>query len=233
MVFATVIVEFVLSLLPAFVLLGKVGLLEFAWLIAFCGFTLIVAFTLTFLVGRVAIVCVSSGRPKLQTALTFVWSVLILVGLVVPTSNLTNLPVPTWTTVRAEAAASMRATIGDMATFLIELSNPQRLSAQTAAQLQMPQIKLSSDLSWGLGPGIQRSPQGDALWQWGQHVDFQSTMMIYPEHGFGVVVCTNSDLLSPDVAIEIAHRALGGKIEPVRQAIHLAFNYRERDRPRE
>jgi hypothetical protein len=69
--------------------------------------------------------------------------------------------------------------------------------------------------------------QGDALWQWGQHIDFQSVMMIYPEHGFGVVVCTNNDLLNPDVAIEIAHRALGGKIVPIRRAIHLEFNYSE------
>ena len=51
-------------------------------------------------------------------------------------------------------------------------------------------------------------------------------MMIYPEHGFGVVVCTNNDLLNPNVAIEIAHQALGGKIEPIRRAVNLEFNYR-------
>jgi CubicO group peptidase (beta-lactamase class C family) len=229
MVFATVIVAFVLSLLPAFVLFGKISLLEFAWLVALSGFILIIAFALTFLVGRVTIVRISSGRPRLQTALTLVWSVLVLVGLVLSTSSLTNLPVPTWTAVRAEAAGSMRATAGDIANFLIELSNPQRLSAETAAQLQMPQVRLASDLSWGLGPGIQHSPQGDALWQWGQHIDFQSVVMIYPEHDFGVVVCTNSDFLNPDVAMEIAHRALGGKIEPIRRAIHLEFNFREGD----
>ena len=90
--------------------------------------------------------------------------------------------------------------------------------------MQTPQVRLSSELSWGLGPGIQHSQQGDALWQWGQHIDFQSVMIIYPEYGFGVVVFTNSDLLNPDVAIEIAHRALGGKIEPIRRASHLEFN---------
>jgi hypothetical protein len=51
-------------------------------------------------------------------------------------------------------------------------------------------------------------------------------MIIYPEHGFGVVVCTNNDLLNPNVAVEIAHRALGGKIEPIRRAVNLEFNYR-------
>ncbi len=49
-------------------------------------------------------------------------------------------------------------------------------------------------------------------------------MVVYPESGFGAVVLTNSDLLNPDVAVTIAHRALGGRIEPLLQAIHLQFN---------
>jgi len=134
--------------------------------------------------------------------------------------------VPKWPAMHADAAGSVRATVGDMAAFLIELSNPRYLSAEMATQLQTPQVRLSNDLSWGLGPSIQHSQQGDALWQWGQHMDFQSVMIIYPEHGFGVVVCTNNDLLNPDVAVEIAHRSLCGKIEPIRPAIHLDFNYR-------
>ncbi|UCE50050.1 MAG: beta-lactamase family protein [Phycisphaerales bacterium] len=227
MVIGTFTVAFVLSLLPAFVLFGISGLLEFAWLIAFCGLILTIVFALTFLVGRAGIVRISSKRPRQQIALTIVWSVLILVGLVLVTCRLTNLPVPKWTGVKAEAAGSMRATAGDMATFLIELSKPRHLSKDRATELQTAQIRLNSDLSWGLGPGIQHSRQGDALWQWGQHIDFQSVMIIYPEHGFGVAVCTNNDLLNPEVAVEIAHRALGGKIEPIRRAIHLEFNYSE------
>jgi hypothetical protein len=86
-------------------------------------------------------------------------------------------------------------------------------------------VALSHDLSWGLGPGIQHSNEGDALWQWGQAPDFQSVMMVYPERGAGVVVFTNNDWFNPDVAIAIAHRALGGKIEPLRRATHLEFNY--------
>jgi hypothetical protein len=112
-----------------------------------------------------------------------------------------------------------------MARFLIELGNPQYLSPEAAAQMRQPQVSLSGNLSWGLGPGIQHSPQGDALWQWGQATDFQSVMIIYPDLGYGVVVLTNSDLLNSDVAIDIAHRALGGSIESIRRASHLEFNY--------
>jgi CubicO group peptidase (beta-lactamase class C family) len=224
MVIVTLALAFVLSLLPAFILFGKIGLVEFAWLIALCGLILAVAFALTFFAGRTIILWLSPERPKRQVALTFVWIVLIVVGLALIAIQVTNLPVPKWPAVQAGAASSLRATTGDMATFLIELSNPQHLSAEMTDQLQTPQVRLSSDLSWGLGPGIQHSQQGDALWQWGQHIDFQSVMIIYPEYGFGVVVFTNNDLLNPDVAIEIAHQALGGKMEPIRRASHLEFN---------
>jgi CubicO group peptidase (beta-lactamase class C family) len=222
------LVAFGLTLLLAFVLLGLIEMPEFAWLIALYALVLVFAFVLALLVGRAVIVRLSSGRPRQQIALTIVWSILVLVGLGLITSNLTNLPVPRWPAVKADAAGSMRATVRDLATFLIEISNPQHLSAESAAQLQASQIDLSRDLAWGLGPGIQHSSQGDALWQWGQNIDFQSIMIIYPEHNFGVVVCTNSDFLNPDVAVEIAHRALGGKIEPIRQGAQV-FNYREGD----
>jgi CubicO group peptidase (beta-lactamase class C family) len=92
--------------------------------------------------------------------------------------------------------------------------------------MHTPQVSLRSDLSWGLGPGIQHSPEGDALWQWGQELDFQSLMIIYPELGYGAVVLTNSDVLNSGVAIEIAHRALGGSMDAIRRAaLSQEFNY--------
>ena len=226
MVIGACAVAYILSLLPAFILFENANMLEFAWLIALCGLALILAFAVLFLAGRAIIGRLSRERPRRQTVLTVAWSVLIVVVLGYLTSSVPNLPAPRWTAVRANAAGSVRATAGDMAAFLIEFSDPQYLSAETAAQLRTSQIKLSSGLSWGLGSGIQHSQQGDALWQWGQHLDFQSVMIIYPEQGWGVIVCTNSDFLSPNVAVEIAHRALGGKIEPIRRAVNLEFNYR-------
>jgi len=220
-------VAFVVSLVPAFILLGSAGLPEFAWLVTLVGLALAIAFALAFLAGHVVIRRLFSQRKRLQIASTIIWSGLIVIGLALGVSRITNLPVPQPSTVDASAAGTLRATASDMATFLIELSNPQHLGPETAAQLRTSQVKLTSDMSWGLGPGIQHSRQGDALWQWGQYLHFQSVMIIYPEHGFVVVVCTNNDLLNPDVAIEIAGRALGGKIEPIRRASHLQFNYHE------
>jgi len=229
MVIGAFAVTYVLSLLPVLLLLGRIGWLEFVWQIALCGLVLTIAFTSVYLLGRFIILRLFPGGRGKRIALTIVWSVLIVVGFGLLASKIPNLPVPKWPVVPANAAGSLRATAGDMATFLIELSKPKYLSAVMTTQLQSSQLKLSRDLSWGLGPSIQHSQQGDALWQWGQHIDFQSVMMIYPEHGFGVVVCTNIDLLNPDVAVEIAHRALGGKIRPIYRAIHLEFNFQGGD----
>jgi hypothetical protein len=203
--------------------------MEFAWLFALCGLILLLTYNLIFLAGRVIVTRFTSNWAKPRLILTILWGVLILVGLVFLSSKVPSLSVPKWVQTEAQAAGSMRATTGDMASFLIELSNPQHLSPEMALQMRTSQIRLSGDLSWAVGPGIQHSQQGDALWQWGQHLDFQSIMIIYPEHNSGVFVVTNSDFLNPDVAMEIAHRALGGKIEPIRQAIHLEFNYNEGD----
>lgn len=219
-------VAFFLSFLPAFMFLVPLGLSEFAWLIAFCGLFLTVMFVLLFSIGRVLIQRVVQDQSKPRIILTGVWILIVLAGLGLFSSSIQNLPVPRWPPVPAGAASSVRATVGDVSKFLIELSSSRLLSPELAAQLQTPQVRLSNDLSWGLGPGIQHSGQGDALWQWGQHIDFQSFMIIYPSQGFGVVVVTNNDLLNPDVAIHIAHRALGGKIEPILHASRTEFNYR-------
>jgi CubicO group peptidase (beta-lactamase class C family) len=220
------IVALTASLVAARVL-GSAVFPGFGWLVASVGLASAVAFALAFLGGRVVVRQLWPQRGRLRVVALIAWSVLVLIGLALGASCITNLPVPQPSKAEASAAGSLRATAGDMATFLIELSNPQHLSPEMAAQLRTSQIRLTRDLSWGLGPGIQHSRQGDALWQWGQHLHSQSVMIIYPDHGFGVVVCTNNDLLNPDVAIEIAGRALGGKIEPIRRASHLQFNYRE------
>jgi CubicO group peptidase (beta-lactamase class C family) len=227
MVLAAVTITCGLVLLTMFILLGKWGLLKFAWLISFCGITMVIAFASAFVVMRKIIQSLFKNRIKYQNAQIILWSVVTLIGIILLASKMTNMPVPKWPAVPAGAASSLRATAGDMATFLIELSDPKHLCIDLTTQLRSPQVRLSDDISWGLGPGIQHSQFGDALWQWGQNIDFQSVLIVYPDYGFGVVVLTNNDLHNPDVAIEIAHIILGGPIDQIRRASHLEFNYTE------
>ncbi len=225
MVIITLAATFPLSLIPVFILFGMLGLLEFAWLIAFWGLALIIVFSAAFKIGRYIIGRLSPHRAWIRSTLTISWLLLILTGLALLVFHIRNVPVPRWTPVPAGAASSLRATTTDMAAFLIELSHSKHLSTELASQLGSPQIQLANDLAWGLGPGIQHSQQGAALWQWGQHIDFQSITIIYPEHGIGVVVCTNSDLYNPDVAINIAQLAIGGRIDLIRRGSHLEFDF--------
>jgi CubicO group peptidase (beta-lactamase class C family) len=225
--FGSMAIAVIVALVPAIALPGSIGLWEFSWLLAFSGLVFSAAFAALYVIGRFVCRRVFPHSRTVQRILAFAWALVLAVGLLNASSKLPNVPVPRWPPVQAEAASSMRATVGDMAHFLIELAEPQHLRPETAAEIRTPQIALGRRLSWGLGPGIMHSTAGDALWQWGQHLDFQSLMIIYPTHGFGVVVCTNSDLFQPDVALEIAHRVLGGEMEPIRRAIHLQYNYRD------
>ncbi|MFC2083596.1 serine hydrolase [Bacteroidota bacterium] len=226
-IFIVLVITFVILSSALFILLNLVSLLEFAWLLVISGLISLALFLILFYIGRVFILQRFSKRKTLHRILSVAWSLILITGIVYISANIVNLPVPSWTDYDASPAGTLRTSAQELAMFMIELSDPQFLSTETVDYLRTPQIKLSDNLSWGMGPGILHSEQGYALWQWGQHVDFQTIMIIYPEYKFGVVVCTNNDLLNPDVALEIAHRALGGLEEPLRMAIHLQYDYKE------
>jgi CubicO group peptidase (beta-lactamase class C family) len=172
-----------------------------------------VALVLLAFVGRLVIRRLPASQDETQTRrdLTIVWiiiSALVLLGL---TAALTG-PVPRNLPAPANAAYSLRATAGDLARFLIELSDPRFLTADLATQMCRPQVTVNVDNSWGLGVGIQHSRAGDAVWHGGDNADFHSMMVIYPAQGIGVVVLTNGQR-GQAVAYDVAQRALGGKAE--------------------
>ncbi len=199
---------------------------EFWWLMILCFSLFAIVFTLFLLIGNRIIRKLPSSwqHKKRQLALKIIWVVFIISLLCWITISITNIPVPKWPAVKVNAAGTMRTTVGDLATFLIEISNPRYLSEEIATQMLNPQISASDDISWGLGHGIQHSQQGDAIWQWGQTLDFQSVMVIYPKYGFGVVVFTNSDFFHSLIVFDVAQRALGGKFDGIRRAANLEFN---------
>ena len=210
--------------LIAFILFGIVGWIKYAWLITLFGIIFVSSFALLFFAGKACFHLFVFMHSRVRKILIVVWAAVLVSGLILMTVNLNNIPVPKRSSIRPMGAASLRTTVHDMATLMLELSDPQYLHDSIATQLLKPRIELHPEISWGLGTGILHSSQGDALWQWGQNVDFLSVTIIYPEHGFGVVVLTNCDWSKPDVAIEIAHRALGGSMEPILRASHLEFN---------
>jgi CubicO group peptidase (beta-lactamase class C family) len=109
-------------------------------------------------------------------------------------------PVPNAWVSQGNVAYTLRTTAPDLARLLIALPDT----------LGRPQVKLNADISWGLGIGIQHSDEADALWHWGANTGYTSLMVMYPEHGLGIVILTNGDG-GLSVARDIAQRALGGK----------------------
>jgi CubicO group peptidase (beta-lactamase class C family) len=214
----------VVWLFALFVLFGLVGWLKYAWLILFFNFGIAGASTILIIAGVFGLDrtrTLSHGKKRI---LKGIWAVCVFVLLIYTAAGMERIPVPRWSPIRPMAEASLRTSVHDMATFLLELADPVHLSKGLSSQIVESQVTLHENLSWGLGAGILHDPQGDALWQWGQNVDFQSVTIIYPGSGFGAVVCTNSDWNQPDVAIEIANRALGGDLRPLVRASHLEFN---------
>lgn len=147
------------------------------------------------------------GR-KTQGVLRIIWVGLGVIVLLRLAGTITG-PLPSILSPRPSAVGSLRTTAKDLATFLIEVAEPQHLSAELGAQLRTPQVSAGRNMSWGLGPGIQLNEHGNALWQNGQTFGFRSLMVIYHEQKIGVVVLTNSEHGFP-LACEIAQRALGG-----------------------
>ncbi|UCC72829.1 MAG: beta-lactamase family protein [Gemmatimonadota bacterium] len=147
----------------------------------------------------------SGQRP----VLVGIWATTCAVGLFLLSGSIHG-PVPRGPSPRPSAVGTLRTAAPDLATFLIELARSRYVSEQLSEQVRTPQIRINSDYSWGLGPGIQHSEGGDALWQNGMTFGFRSVMVIYPEHGIGVVVLTNSERGFP-LAYDVAARAIGGK----------------------
>lgn len=224
------VIFIILSLLVScsflLLILWKNSLMEFALIIIFTGLASLLFFlslrhvVRTFLAG--------TGLKRIyQRLLSIAWGLLLCGIIFLISLKIINLPVPRWPDYKPSAAGTLRTTPGDLALFMIEIADPKHLKAETSELLRTPQIKLDKDLSWGMGPGIFYSSEGNLLWQWGQHIDFQSIMMICPERKFGVIVCTNNDLLNPDVAIEIAQRAFRENFESIRSAIHLNYDFKK------
>jgi len=198
-------------------------ILEF-WVLILINLVIFGAVWMTlYLFGRFIILQLSQNN-KFRISSSICWGIFIFAALILLPNHINNIPVPKWTPVKVHAAGTMRTTVGDLSKFLLELANPQFLDDDMAKQLRTPQISPSQDISWGLGIGIQHSEQGDALWQWGQTLDFQSIMVIYPEHNFGVVVFSNSDIFHRLIVFDVAHRALGGKFDGILKASRLEFN---------
>ncbi len=127
----------------------------------------------------------------------------------------------------ANAAASLQTTGLDYARFLAAALDGFGLRKETAALMLHPQIhvdegcqncvnnkptgRLSPEIGWGLGWGVQETEDGPSLWHWGDNGSgFHCYVAGFPRRRLGVVVFTNGlggHGIIPDVVVA----AVGGR----------------------
>jgi CubicO group peptidase (beta-lactamase class C family) len=132
---------------------------------------------------------------------------------------------------KVNAAASLHTTAGDYAQFMEAVLNGTGLKPATWKQMLTPQIAVdasctnctdqtpgpkSRDIFWGLGVGLERTPNGETFWHWGDNGVFKCFMIAYPKQKNGLIMFTNSEN-GLSIHTEIVEEALGGR--------HAAFEW--------
>ena len=125
----------------------------------------------------------------------------------------------------ANAAASLHTTAGDYARFVAAILNGAGLKKETLGQMLTRQIKvdeggtnttarpadkLSPNISWGLGVGLQTTPEGASFWHWGDNGDAKAYFVAFRRQKLGVVVFANSSNGLSFVP-ELLDEAVGGQ----------------------
>jgi CubicO group peptidase (beta-lactamase class C family) len=136
------------------------------------------------------------------------------------------------------AAATLHTTALDYARFLIAALDGAGLEQKTFAEMVRPQTavdegcsncttrkptgRLSREIAWGLGWGLQQTADGTSLWHWGDNGSgFHCYAVGYPQRRLGVVVFTNG-LGGHGIIPDIVAAAVGGR--------HPAFDWIDYER---
>ena len=114
---------------------------------------------------------------------------------------------------QAHAGATLYTTAKDYARFVIAMMNDTGLKPETIREMLRPQIDVSKDVYWGIGFGLERTPNGDAFWHWGDYGIFRSYIVGYKKQKIGVVYLTNS-FNGLNISQDLVKAAIGGGEEP-------------------
>lgn len=119
-----------------------------------------------------------------------------------------GMPGEKWKPTEPTSAATLQTTAADYALLVEALLNGTGLKPETLREMEKPQIavdpectncterapqELSKNIFWGLGIGIQETPQGESLWHWGDNGRFKAYVVAYPKQKIGVVLFMNGE----------------------------------------
>ena len=112
----------------------------------------------------------------------------------------------------ANVAASLHCTARGFSGLVRTIAQPvgeHSIGADDLAAMLSPQIRLNDRVGWGLGWGLQRAPDGDGFWHWGDNQGYRSFALGSAASGDGIVAMTNGEN-GQHVIDAILHDLLGG-----------------------
>ena len=135
-------------------------------------------------------------------------------------------PKPPSRPAEATSASTLHTTTLDYARFLIAVLDGEGLHRETFDEMVRPQVRvdegcsncvtkkptgrLSRELAWGLGWGLQETEDGKSIWHWGDNGSgFQCYVVGDPHARLGVVVFTNG-LGGHGIIPDVVEAAIGG-----------------------
>lgn len=110
---------------------------------------------------------------------------------------------------KAHAGATLYTTAEDYAKFVAAMINDVGLNDDTIEEMMTPQVDVDEDVFWGLGFGLEKTPNGMAFWQWSDYGIFRNYVVAYKAKKIGIVYLTNS-FNGLSIGDEIVRSAIGG-----------------------
>jgi CubicO group peptidase (beta-lactamase class C family) len=85
-------------------------------------------------------------------------------------------------------------TAGDYARFMQRMLKPagSGTSAELTREMLKPQVRITDDLAWSLGWGLEGKTSARAFWHWGDQNNFNNFALMDVGRGTGIVILTNS-----------------------------------------
>lgn len=112
---------------------------------------------------------------------------------------------------RGNAAWSLITTAQDYAKFVAHQLSQMHETASIPAQMLEPQIKITKEISWGLGWGLQHTNPNTSFWHWGSNPGYRSYVVGYPVEKTAVIVLSNNENLF-DIIEPVIENSIGGEL---------------------
>ncbi len=93
---------------------------------------------------------------------------------------------------RGNAAWSLYSTPADYAKFV---ERQLRHDDPVTAAMTDPQIKITDEISWGVGWSLQSTKPNSSFWHWGSNPGYRGYVVGYPTEGIAVIVLSNSETM--------------------------------------